>query len=217
MGTAYPYLSPMMTSYSTNTSPASGFSPLPIAYQQVAIPQYLNTGAWDMSQRGGAYVQDSHEAHAYNHDNSHFIDTASCINTPAPELSRWDGFPAQALGNTTPPTPESFVNVTPAVPAVTEQTLSESMDDGEDEGEILVGMGLYDAPDKHDDDPQLNNYRSSATSLFGSSFRPFEPTGKGLKLEETWEPPQSDDGESDDDNEDNEDVESDDPSTKVEH
>jgi hypothetical protein len=70
----------------------------------------------------------------------------------------------------------------------------------EEEGEILVGMGLYDTPEKHDEDPQLNNYRSTVSSLLGSSFRPMEPRGKGLKLEETWEPPKSDD--EDEENED---------------
>lgn len=72
------------------------------------------------------------------------------------------------------------------------------MEEKEEEGEILVGMGLYDTPEKCQDDPQLNNYRSTVTSLLGSTFRPKEPTGKGLTLEQAWQPPPpSDDGEED--------------------
>lgn len=52
----------------------------------------------------------------------------------------------------------------------------------EDDGKELVGMGLYDAPDP--------------TSAWGGLT---EATGKGLKLEETWQPPEADDEEEDDD------------------
>lgn len=52
--------------------------------------------------------------------------------------------------------------------------------DEEDDGKELVGMGLYDAPDP--------------TSSWGGLV---EATGKGLKLEETWQPPEV--GEEDDD------------------
>ncbi|MCH8947783.1 MAG: hypothetical protein IH789_09180 [Acidobacteria bacterium] len=72
---------------------------------------------------------------------------------------------------------------------------------------ILVGMGLYDTPETFDEDPQLNNYRSTVSSLLGSTYRPQEPRGKGLKLEETWEPPKSDDGEDDDDEDEDDDSE----------
>jgi hypothetical protein len=36
------------------------------------------------------------------------------------------------------------------------------------------------------------------SQLFGTGYRRPEPTGKGLKLEETWAPPASDDGEDSD-------------------
>lgn len=58
----------------------------------------------------------------------------------------------------------------------------------EDDGKELVGMGLYDAPDP--------------TSAWGGFA---ESTGKGLKLEETWQPPEADD----DDDEDEDDASSD--------
>ncbi len=64
-------------------------------------------------------------------------------------------------------------------------------------------MGLYDTPEPAktlSSDPQLDNYRSLMSHLLGVGRR-VEPTGKGLKLEETWIPPPSDDEEEDDDDE----------------
>ncbi|PSN66076.1 hypothetical protein BS50DRAFT_468440, partial [Corynespora cassiicola Philippines] len=58
----------------------------------------------------------------------------------------------------------------------------EEMED-EEEGKELVGMGLYDLPD-----PAL----SWSSGLV-------EGTGKGLKLEETWQPPENDEDEEEDD------------------
>lgn len=79
----------------------------------------------------------------------------------------------------------------------------EPLDESEDEGEILVGMGLYDAPDKYEADPGLNNYRSSLSSLLGGGApRLRDSPGKGLKLEETWQPPESDDEEEDEEEDD---------------
>jgi hypothetical protein len=79
----------------------------------------------------------------------------------------------------------------------------------EEEGEILVGMGLYDVPDKYDEDVGLNNYRTTLSSLLGGS-RGQESPGKGLKLEETWEPPESEEEDDDDDDDDEEEEEEED-------
>ncbi|KAK7192247.1 hypothetical protein DPSP01_012687 [Paraphaeosphaeria sporulosa] len=57
----------------------------------------------------------------------------------------------------------------------------------EDSGKELIGMGLYDVSDSSLD----------WTSPLG------EATGKGLKLEETWQPPEEDEDEDDDDQDDN--------------
>lgn len=54
--------------------------------------------------------------------------------------------------------------------------------DMEDSGKELVGMGLYDLPE-----PSL----SWSDGLI-------EPTGKGLKLEETWQPPEEDEDDNND-------------------
>ena len=52
--------------------------------------------------------------------------------------------------NTTPPTPEPFEHPHLPRPAVSEDSVPfKSLEDEEDEGEILVGMGLYDTPEKY--------------------------------------------------------------------
>ena len=58
----------------------------------------------------------------------------------------------------------------------------------EDSGKELVGMGLYDLPE-----PSLD----WSPSLV-------EATGKGLKLEETWQPPEEDDDEDEEEEEEEE-------------
>ncbi|MCJ1284051.1 hypothetical protein MMC26_003382 [Xylographa opegraphella] len=70
----------------------------------------------------------------------------------------------------------------------------------------LVGMGLYDTPDRNSFSPD------SATDSHGGSFIAdphHESLGKGLKLEETWEPPAEEE-------EDDEDAESTDEEEKEE-
>lgn len=69
-------------------------------------------------------------------------------------------------------------------------------------------MGLYDTPEvakTPSSNPQLEQYQAlMMTQYLGAGHRTVEATGKGLKLEETWQPPASDDGESDDDEQDGE-------------
>jgi len=77
-------------------------------------------------------------------------------------------------------------------------------------------MGLYDTPEPTktlSSDPQLDNYRTLMMSHLLGAGRRVEPTGKGLKLEETWNPPPSDDEEEDDDDEQDGEGESDDEET----
>lgn len=63
-------------------------------------------------------------------------------------------------------------------------------------------MGLYDTPEiakSPSSNTQFDDYRAMMMSqLLGASYRRTEPTGKGLKLEDAWAPPPSDDGEADD-------------------
>ncbi|KAK3187068.1 hypothetical protein K4F52_004234 [Lecanicillium sp. MT-2017a] len=196
-GTQY---SPLDDSYSTNTSPCSTFSPLPSAFPPLEASQYFPNmdDGWANSQTGnsGGVYSRSTESQA-------FPELVPSGNSSAPNHTPsgdWNSFIMRGFSNTSPPTPETFLQPQPqqSVPvpeaAVPYQPLEEP---AEEEGEILVGMGLYDTPEKHDEDPQLNNYRSTVSSLLGSTFLPMEPRGKGLKLEETWEPPKSDDEDED--------------------
>lgn len=194
---AYPTISPVMASYSNNTSPCSAFSPLPLADYQNCPPQYLNQ-TWDLQPSRVAQYLDSLPA----------LTHSSSLDTPAANNMDWSSYMPHGLSNTSPPTPDSFVGLPQSQPALSEDAVPyEALDKSEDEeeGEILVGMGLYDTPDKYEEDPQLNNYLSTAGSLLGASYQRQEPTGKGLKLEETWVPPQSDDDDDDESSDDEDD------------
>ncbi|KAL2160663.1 hypothetical protein VTH06DRAFT_1351 [Thermothelomyces fergusii] len=95
----------------------------------------------------------------------------------------------------------------------------------EPEGEILYGMGLYDAPGDRSKETTL--HQSVVLSLLGSGRdqREDADTGKGLglKLEDPWEPPASDDEDEDEgegegeDEDENENGESDEGQTEKKH
>jgi hypothetical protein len=136
----------------------------------------------------------------------------SALNGCADEKSptndfNWNSYIYHGYGETSPPTPDSFLQTTQPSQAAVPEAVIQALDEPEEEGEILVGMGLYDTPGKYEEDPHLNNYRSTVSSLLGSSFKSQEPTGKGLKLEETWEPPKSDDEEEEEEEEEDEEEE----------
>jgi len=108
-----------------------------------------------------------------------------------------------------PPTPADFPPAERVEPKLSpeESIPYQPLEEDEPEGEILVGMGLYDPPEKDIEDPTLETYRNSVAHLLGSSYKYPESAGKGLKLEDSWEPPESDedneesderDGEADD-------------------
>ncbi|RDA84768.1 hypothetical protein CP532_1002 [Ophiocordyceps camponoti-leonardi (nom. inval.)] len=193
-----PDFSPMMAaSYSNDTSPCSTFSPLPLftdcgrpdgwdfssSSSQRATPLYTPTSS------NGQCVSEPMAAAAVTQQQQQQQQQQQRALAPD-----WDAFVMQGYDATSPPTPENPPAMQSQEPAVPYQTQAE-----EDEGEILVGMGLYDGPEKRlEEDPQLNNYRSTVSCLLGSSLRPLEPRGKGLKLEETWEPPRSEDDDDED-------------------
>ncbi|KAK2590549.1 hypothetical protein QQS21_011768 [Conoideocrella luteorostrata] len=199
-----PHFSPMMASYSNDTSPSSAYSPLPL-FPASDQAQYAHTDGWDRPQKTEpAYP--SNESLGMPEPFPMLNNTAHTKSIAAGGLD-WNSFIVQGFNNTTPPTPEAFSQPQQQPAMSGEATVAyEALDEPEEEGEILVGMGLYDTPEKVYEDPQLNNYRSTVSSLWGSSCRPLEPRGKGLKLEETWEPPTK----TDDDEDDDEDEEGDD-------
>ncbi|KFY70622.1 hypothetical protein V499_09035 [Pseudogymnoascus sp. VKM F-103] len=129
-----------------------------------------------------------------------------CMNPSIYSHFDWNNFAATGFEDgTAPPTPENFLPIQhPEPPCAIEATIPyHSLDDEEDEGEILVGMGLYDAPEKAPvtDMQQWEQYQTALISKYlGSTQRAAaESTGKGLKLEETWNPPASEDEDEDQD------------------
>jgi len=114
---------------------------------------------------------------------------------PVSSATNWDQTdrPGDYYGGVTPPTPQDTQASQhhEAVTVTSEDSIPyEPLEIPEDEGEILVGMGLYEDPEKVDDDSWLGNYRKTTSDLLGTTYR---RVGQGLKLEESWEPPASDD------------------------
>ncbi|OBS18401.1 hypothetical protein FPOA_10128 [Fusarium poae] len=192
------HYSPMMSSTSCGTSPLA-FSHLPLPYQSADMPY---------NPYQGTCISQHSPARSFATDACSVPATSAPAETAYSNGWDWNNFIMHGFGSTTPPTPETLPQSQSSQPAVSEDIQYQALDDAsEEEGEILVGMGLYDVPEKFNEDPQLNNYRSTVSSLLGSSFRSYEPSGKGLKLEETWEPPKSDDEDDDDDDDEEEEEE----------
>ncbi|KAF4338179.1 hypothetical protein FBEOM_7921 [Fusarium beomiforme] len=189
----YAHYSPMMGSTSCGTSPLA-FSHLPLPYQTADSMIYNPYQGTNMSRHSptASMAVPSRQLPV----------TSAPIEATDHNGWDWNNFIMHGIGSTTPPTPETLPQTQLAQPAVSEDPHYQALEDAaDDDGEILVGMGLYDTPEKYNEDPQLNNYRSTVSSLLGSSFRNYEPQGKGLKLEETWEPPKSDEEDEDDEDE----------------
>ncbi len=200
-------LPPTPAIYSGYTSPSSTFSPLSLPYsgyeQSMSYPHNSNTyqtNNFNIDQT--PYLQQSSQ---------NFV-SQSTSNVDSSMYSHfdWNSFAVNGFDNssTAPPTPENFLPIQhpeptfPAEESIPYHPLSDS-----DDGEELIGMGLYDTPEPAktlSSDPQLDNYRSLMMSHLLGVGRRVEPTGKGLKLEETWNPPPSDDEEEDDDEQDGE-------------
>lgn len=205
----YTNMSPGMVACSANTSPASAFSPLPMqqypGFGAHASQYHLPSEAWQAVQKSTPFYHTPQEPRDYMDPFPvHAADAQVC--PPSAEGADWQNYIMHGVNTTTPPTPESLMQPEPALPPMPQASPAfQTLDEPEEEGEVLVGMGLYDAPGKLNEDPQLDNYRSTVCSLLGSRFARCEPQGKGLKLEETWcPPPKSDDGEDEDDDDEDE-------------
>ncbi|KAH0547542.1 hypothetical protein FGG08_000267 [Glutinoglossum americanum] len=103
----------------------------------------------------------------------------------------------------TPPQPQSHTPfpVQPLTPSAQTEADPPSQPNFELQGgtKELVGMGLYDAPDSSTPALEPDDYRNSFISTL--SYLDQDCPGKGLKLEETWKPAESDDDDDDDDEE----------------
>ena len=179
--------------YSSYASPSTSFSPFSVPFAGYD-ERYTYLDYSDPYASSRSYAQEG-QGGSEQFDHSSYGTDATLY----PQLD-WSNFAANRFEiSTAPPTPETFLPIQhpdPAFPSedsIPYHSLSDSAQ--EDGGEILCGLGLYDSPDagKYGAyDPQLDNYRSSMSQLLGPAYRR-EPMGKGLKLEETWKPPPSDD------------------------
>ncbi|KAK4147169.1 uncharacterized protein C8A04DRAFT_9198 [Dichotomopilus funicola] len=215
---------PTPTVYSGYTSPADPFSPLTLPYsgfssqqqqQQQQMYSPLNQ-PMPVSQQVPMYPPTSCA--------SGYSPATTLSEMPQLRhegaLPSWEVQPTATFNqHTTPPTPEDFVcNLNPTLPLGQQQQQQQSQPDpapqsyqtviihddeaGDDseEGEILYGMGLYDAPDhsKQHESTATTLHQSVVFSLLGSGRSEEEEEvdsgkGLGLKLEDAWEPPASDD------------------------
>ncbi|KAF2681541.1 hypothetical protein K458DRAFT_243789, partial [Lentithecium fluviatile CBS 122367] len=124
--------------------------------------------------RGSQDSDDSWNTQAY---------TQSSYSTPATEPMPW--YLQEWARKNQVQSQHGSADFLPIQHPATQQETHTPDEEMEDSGKELVGMGLYDIPD---------------LSLEWDSAQ-VEPTGKGLKLEETWQPPEEDDNEEDDDDE----------------
>lgn len=194
---AYQKFPPTPAAYSCNTSPVASFSPLSLPFGTYDTTAYLPVEGWNIPQQAPpAYVSSELAGYAEPFPS---LPTTLPDLTPSSTSTHWSSYAMDGFTSTSPPTPETLPLAQQPQPIVpNEDTIPyQPLDEPEEEGEILVGMGLYDAPDKYEDDPQLDASRSAMSSLLGMPCRPQEGTGKGLKLEESWQPPESDDEDAD--------------------
>lgn len=98
-----------------------------------------------------------------------------------------------------PPTPSGFATqqLQPAVPEPAFQVVEEP----EEEGEVLVGLGLYDTPGKYIEEA---SYTFNDSSGLGMPMLPGERTSQHLKLAEGWTPPNVPDNEEEEEEEEEE-------------
>jgi hypothetical protein len=185
----YQQYPPTPAAYSGHTSPLSTFSPLSLPFtatsQAQAPPQYISTENWSAP----AYVTPT----PYSTSPSA---TEAFPSYTGQSSFQWETFAANGFNSSTsPPTPDSYQPAAQPEPVVpSEESITyEPLDESEEEGEILVGMGLYDTPGKSEPDMGLDHYKTTTSYLLGSTYR----KGAGLKLEEAWEPPKDDEEEED--------------------
>jgi hypothetical protein len=188
--------------YSGYASPASAFSPLSLpttGFEQQPL-QYFPQASWATMPElsppapAAAPMVDRLARSSTGTGSDGYSDGAV-----ASTLDSWNTFVSRGFASSdTPPTPQDFAQAPQAeVRLQSEESIPYQPLEAEDndKGEILYGMGLYDAPEKPAD-AQLQYHQPAMSSLLGSTFTCPEATGKGLKLEDAWEPPASDDEES---------------------
>ncbi|ROW06063.1 hypothetical protein VMCG_04523 [Cytospora schulzeri] len=192
---------PTPAAYSAYSSPVSTLSPLTLPYSTWELPppqvetyssHVCSSPSWDVTAAPMAStVPAMNSVPAPTYDSiCDFTPAAVPYQSQSPD--DWSCYGSQSMA--TPPTPEDPPRMHQPEPvlqneeSIPYQALEENED--EEEGDILIGLGLYDPPEKLP-------YHGEG-GLLGASF---EPMGKGLKLEDAWEPPASDDEDDDEDGE----------------
>ncbi|KAI0422179.1 hypothetical protein F5X98DRAFT_195700 [Xylaria grammica] len=192
--TGYQNLPPTPAAYSGHTSPVSSFSPLlpyDLASQHTALPAYIVTDS--------LVPVPPVQLNCFNSSGSPGpVERFPVYNNQA--SFDWHTYTPQELQScTAPPTPDEFQGIHQTQSLPSEESIAyqplEEPENEEEEGEILVGMGLYDPPSKADSDPELDHYRTTTSQLLDTAYR----CGKGWKLEEAWEPPTTDDEDTEED------------------
>lgn len=205
-----PHMPPTPAAYSAYNSPVSNLSPLQLpSYANYEVPQTYSSPCWNLSAAPGtASVPVMSQVHTPIYADTTTTTTTMSAYTPPQAASNipsyvephyspasWAHIPATTYNHhvTAPPTPEDPPKLQQPDPVVIKQepmpySPAEVVEDDEEEGDILVGLGLYDPPEK--------------LGLLGASF---EPTGKGLKLEDAWEPPVEEDDNNDEEDDGDED------------
>jgi hypothetical protein len=190
--------SPAQTAYSNEGSPCSFVNvglPAQCGGDFGAIPSYIDIPTWDLAQPMAATA-----GYLPTTTYSDFLPAAPAgyIGTPPMEGLDWASFAMNAFSLNAPPTPEVLSQPMMVMMPELDATGSVSSDDEEDDGEVLVGMGLYDDDDddkKLSMDSGLDRARSMSMLMGGGGAAPTVPAGKGLRLEETWQPPKTEDDE----------------------
>ncbi|KAK3984794.1 hypothetical protein QBC44DRAFT_312864 [Cladorrhinum sp. PSN332] len=215
---SFQQLPPTPAVYSGYTSPTESFSPLSLPYsgfssQPVFSPQQQQQQQQQQQPQQGSVFQAIPGA---NYGPSGAVSEVQY--EPAPRVMTdslgWDSYSTSSVmltQHTAPPTPEDFAC---ALPLSLEQTpakvepveevqmqVQEELNEDDNEGEILYGLGLYDPPSLPKSD-SMDLHRSTIFSLLGGAEPPVPKCR--LKLEEAWEPPVSDDDDDDDDDDDEE-------------
>ncbi len=206
--TGYPQFPPTPAAYSGYTSPST-FSPVSLPYSGFEAQPYFSPNAWAMSVGVGPGGLPSPVASQPRPDEAAALLPQRSHEAPPDAMTQWNSFVSDGFDRcSAPPTPDDTYPITadkyePRLPAE-EAIPFQPLEEDEPEGEILIGMGLYDPPEKEVTDPTLESYRTSVAHLLGSAYKYPESTGKGLKLEDAWEPPEIEDEEEEDDEEEQE-------------
>ncbi|KAK3499274.1 uncharacterized protein B0T23DRAFT_409339 [Neurospora hispaniola] len=208
--TQFQQLPPTPSVYSGSNSPCSAsFSPLTLPYPSVDFQQSQHQYASPATQLYQPAPESPQSMAGMTGDLSY-----AAFSKAEGNVMGWTSYAPSSSGldtYTAPPTPNNFElpeQFTNTKMASEEPISYEAPEDDESDGEILYGMGLYDPPETNEP-ADMDLHQSTVFSLLGNAAVYEKPSGKGLKLEDAWEPPASDDEEDNEEQEDDEEEEED--------